>query len=314
MMGNKERFAMPISIRLGRLLVGLAMVALGAICLRYADFIMEWTPVPPQLPARAAVAYVHGSVLIVAGLGLFFERTVRLAALVLGSVWLLWTLVHVPRVIASWRTGLGGLVEAFALTSGLFLLAVVARPTVKRTEVLISRYCYAFCLPMLGVVHFLYPDAVANFIPKWIPAHLFWAYFTGVAFWAAGLAILSGVQARLGSRLLAIMLSSWVLILHIPRVVAAVGDRHEWDTLLLAVAQTGAAWIVTGSLERLQSLLDANRTGHTSGKAAHNRNGILARVSVALCGTLTGSHPTKAAIRRTALQVGDTFCGTSSPI
>jgi uncharacterized membrane protein len=283
MMGNKERFAMPISIRLGRLLVGLAMVALGAICLRYADFIMEWTPVPPQLPARAAVAYVHGSVLIVAGLGLFFERTVRLAALLLGSVWLLWTLVHVPRVIASWRTGLGGLVEAFALTSGLFLLAVVARPTVKRTEVLISRYCYAFCLPMLGVVHFLYPDAVANFIPKWIPAHLFWAYFTGVAFWAAGLAILSGVQARLGSRLLALMLSSWVLILHIPRVVAAVGDRHEWDTLFLAVAQTGSAWIVAGSLERLQSLWDANGTGHTSGTAAHNRNGILARVSVALC-------------------------------
>jgi uncharacterized membrane protein len=80
---------MPISIRLGRMLVGFAMVALGAICLRYADFIMEWTPVPPQLQARAALAYVHGSVLIVSGLGLFFERTVRLAALVLGSVWLL---------------------------------------------------------------------------------------------------------------------------------------------------------------------------------------------------------------------------------
>jgi uncharacterized membrane protein YphA (DoxX/SURF4 family) len=75
---------------------------------------------------------------------------------------------------------------------------------------------------MLGVVHYLYPDAVANFIPKWIPAHLFWAYFTGVAFWAAGLAILSGVLARLASRLLAMMLSSWVPILHIPLVVAAV--------------------------------------------------------------------------------------------
>jgi uncharacterized membrane protein len=270
MMGNKERFAMPISIRVGRLLVGLAMVALGAICLRYADFIMEWTPVSPQLPARAALAYVHGSVLIVAGLGLFFERTVRLAALVLGSIWLLWTLVHFPRVIASWRTGLGGLFEALALTSGLFLLAVVAGPTVKRTELLISRYCYAFCLPMLGAVHFLYPDAVANFIPKWIPAHLFWAYFTGSAFWAAGLAILSGVLARLASRLLATMLSSWVLILHIPRVAAAVGDRHEWDTLFLAVAQTGAAWIVAGSLERLQSILDANRIGHTPETAEQN--------------------------------------------
>src|SRR3984893_12431320 len=227
MMGNKERFAMPISIRVGRRLVGFAMVVLGAICLRYADFIMEWTPVSQQLPARAALAYVNGSVLIVAGLGLFFERTVRLAALVLGCVWLFWTLVHFPRVIASWRTGLGGLFEALALTSGLFLLAVVAGPTVKRTELLISRYCYAFCLPMLGAVHFLYPDAVANFIPKWIPAHLFWAYFTGSAFWAAGLAILSGVQAPLGSRHLALRLSSWALILHLPRCVPAGGGRRQ---------------------------------------------------------------------------------------
>src|SRR4029077_16976780 len=150
MRANKERFAMPISIRLGRMLVGFAMVALGAICLRYADFIMESTPVPPQLQARAALAYVHGSVLIVSGLGLFFARTVRLAALVLGFVWLPWAPVALPRVIASWRTGLGGLFEALALTSGLFLLAVVAGPTVKQTESLISRYCYAFCLPMLG--------------------------------------------------------------------------------------------------------------------------------------------------------------------
>ncbi len=33
---------MPSSIRLGRVLVGFAMVGLGAICLRYPDFIMEW--------------------------------------------------------------------------------------------------------------------------------------------------------------------------------------------------------------------------------------------------------------------------------
>jgi uncharacterized membrane protein YphA (DoxX/SURF4 family) len=135
---------------------------------------------------------------------------------------------------------------------------------------------------MLGTVHFLYPEAVANFIPNWIPVRLFWAYFTGVAFWAAGLAILSGVLARLASRLLAMMLSSWVLILHIPRVAAAVGDRHEWNTLFLAVAQTGAAWIVAGSLERFQSVLDANRTGQISGTAEQNRNGILARVSIVL--------------------------------
>jgi uncharacterized membrane protein len=238
---------MPNPVRLGRFLLAVAMIALGAICVVKADFIMEWTSAPAQFPGRVGWAYVHGCVLVLAGLGLFFNRSVRRAALVLGSVWLLWTLVHVPLVIANWRT-LGGLFEALSLTSGLFLLAAVSELPVNRTQALISRYFYAVCLPMFGVVHFLYPGGVASFIPAWIPARLFWAYFTGVAFWAAGLAMLSGVLVRLASRLFAIMLSSWVIILHIPRVAAALGDRHEWNTLLLAIAQTGAAWIVAGSL------------------------------------------------------------------
>jgi len=242
---------MPSTIRLGRVLMGIAMIALGTICVANADFIMEWTSAPAQFPGRMAWAYVHGVVLVVAGLGLFFDRTVRLAGLVLGSVWLLWTLVHVPIVVANWRT-LGGLFEALALASGLYLLADVSGYPPKRIQALISRYCYALCLPMFGIVHFLYPGAVANFIPKWIPGHLFWAYFTGIAFWAAGLGMLSGVLARLASRMFAIMLSSWVVLLHIPRVVAAVSDRHEWTTLLLALAQTGAAWIVAGSFALLQ--------------------------------------------------------------
>ena len=57
---------------------------------------------------------------------------------------------------------------------------------------------------------------------------------------------------------------------------------HGSDTLFLAVAQTGAAWIVAGSLERLQSILDANRIGHTPETAEQSRNGILARVGSVL--------------------------------
>jgi uncharacterized membrane protein YphA (DoxX/SURF4 family) len=77
---------------------------------------------------------------------------------------------------------------------------------------------------------------------------MFWAYFTGVAHVAAGLAILSGVLARLGARLFALMVTSWVFLLHIPRVAATPHDRHEWITLFIAVVISGAAWIVAGSL------------------------------------------------------------------
>ena len=163
-------------------------------------------------------------------------------------MWLLWTLLWIPRVVANGRPALGGQFEVLAITSGLFLLAGLSGPrSGKPTLALISRYAFAVCLPVFGVVHFLYPAVVANWVPRWLPAHLFWAYFTGVAFWAAGLALLSGVLARLASRLFAIMLSSWVLIVHIPRVAAALRDRHEWTTLFVAVALTGIAWIVAAS-------------------------------------------------------------------
>ena len=240
---------MPFLVRLGRVLLGVGMIALGGIGVAYADFIMEWTQAPAWLPAHAAFAYLHGGILIVAGLGLFFDKSVRPAAFLLGAVWLLWTVLCIPLVIGYWRGRAGLQAELLGMTCGLFLLAGLARkPVPDRTLVLTSRYVFALCLPVYGLVHFLYPQAVASWVPKWLPAPMFWAYFTGVAHCAAGLAILTGVLARLGARLFAVMLSSWVLILHIPRVAAALHDRHEWDTLFIAVALSGVAWIVAGSL------------------------------------------------------------------
>jgi uncharacterized membrane protein len=96
---------------------------------------------------------------------------------------------------------------------------------------------------LFGVVHFLYPDAVAGFIPAWIPARLFWAYFTACAFIAGGLAVLSGVAIRLATVLVAAMFTSWVVVLHVPRLAAALGDPHEWATVFVALAFAGGAWI-----------------------------------------------------------------------
>jgi len=221
------------------------MIGLGGLALAYADFVLEWTPVPDHLPARAAFAYVHGAILLFAGLGLLFDKTMRLSALTLELVWLVWTLLHIPMVVANWRT-VGGLAEDFAITSGFLLLAGIVGPRTetKRLEAVAARYCFAICMPAFGVVHFLYPGAVASWVPGWLPGHMFWAYFTGAAHCAAGIAILTGVLAGLASRLFAIMLSSWVLIVHIPRVFATPRDRHEWTTFFVALVLTGLAWIL----------------------------------------------------------------------
>ena len=110
----------------------------------------------------------------------------------------------------------------------------------------IGRVVFGACLVLYGVVHFLYPDAVAAFIPSWIPQRLFWAYFTACAFIAAGLSVVSGVLIRLASSLVAVMFSAWLVMLHLPRLAAAPRDPHEWATVFVAAAFAGAAWIFAG--------------------------------------------------------------------
>ena len=133
----------------------------------------------------------------------------------------------------------------------LFILAAVSGPTINRTMALVFRYAFGLCMPVYGLVHFLYPAAVANWVPNWLPGHMFWAYFTGVAHCAAGVAVLTGVLARLATKLFALMISLWIFLMHIERVVATPHDRHEWTTLFIAVAICGAAWVLAGSYEVL---------------------------------------------------------------
>jgi hypothetical protein len=78
------------------------------------------------------------------------------------------------------------------------------------------------------------------------PARLFWAYFTACAFVAAGLAVLSGVLIRTATVLVAVMFTAWGIVLHIPRLLAALADPHEWATVFVALAFSGAAWIFAG--------------------------------------------------------------------
>jgi uncharacterized membrane protein len=243
----KEEMTMPGLVRLGRVLLGAGVISLGVIGIIFKDFMLEWSQAPAWLPAHTAFAYLHGAILIVCGVALLLGKSVRPAALLLGVVWLIWALLCVPLVIATWRGRAGLEAELLGMTSGIFLLAVLSTPTVNRTQVLVCQYAFGLCMPVYGLVHFLYPAAVASWVPGWLPGHLFWAYFTGVAHCAAGVAILTGVLARLATKLFAIMISLWIFLMHIERVAATPHDRHEWTTLFIAVVICGAAWVLAGS-------------------------------------------------------------------
>ena len=82
-------------------------------------------------------------------------------------------------------------------------------------------------------------------VPGWLPPNqIFWAYVTGVGHLAAGLSLLSGIRAPLGATLLAVMMALFVLLVHVPRVIAAPGEHLEWIMLGVALSLSGSAWVI----------------------------------------------------------------------
>jgi uncharacterized membrane protein YphA (DoxX/SURF4 family) len=111
-----------------------------------------------------------------------------------------------------------------------------------------GRLAFGAALVVFGVQHLVYRDFVAQLVPAWIPARLFWAVFTGGAHLAAGAALLTGVRARPAALWLGAMFGSWVLVVHAPRVLDSPADPKEWASLFVALGMCGGAWLLAGRL------------------------------------------------------------------
>jgi uncharacterized membrane protein YphA (DoxX/SURF4 family) len=102
---------------------------------------------------------------------------------------------------------------------------------------------------LFGGAHFFYMSLTAPLVPKWLPlSGEFWGYATGVAHIAAGLAILTGVQARLAAVLLTIMYASFTPLVHLPLAVAKPSSHFVWSENALNLILTAVAWVVAESL------------------------------------------------------------------
>jgi uncharacterized membrane protein YphA (DoxX/SURF4 family) len=236
-------------------------VLLGAIGLFTHDFALQWQPVPAEIPGRATLALLSAAILIIGGLMAAGPKTRAYGAGLLAGFYGLWVVaLHLPGALKS-PSNLGlwlGVAEILALTAGGAVFFGLSRPAPERF-VRLGRLAFGLCPLIFGLSHLVYAKFTAAMVPAWIPpGQLFWAYATGVAHIAGGLAILSGVQARLAATLLAAMFGGFVVLLHLPRVVAEPTSQIEWTMLAIALSLTGAAWIVRSSYATVEGggLLD----------------------------------------------------------
>jgi uncharacterized membrane protein YphA (DoxX/SURF4 family) len=249
----------------GRTALAASTLGLGALGLIVGDFALQWQPVPETMPARAALAYWTALLLATLGAALLIARFRTVSALCVSATFFLWALVlqgpkipAAPLEIGAWL----GFGEILSIASGALMLAAAhsAVPAFSRWAGLGGRLLFGACLPVFGLSHFAYIDFTASMIPAWIPAHVFFAWFTGACHVAAGLSILSGILARLSSLMFALMVSGFVLLLHVPRVVGDPTSRLEWTMLVMASTITAAAWCAAGSI--------ASHPARSSGRAA----------------------------------------------
>ncbi|HEY6640734.1 DoxX family membrane protein [Povalibacter sp.] len=240
-------------LRRNELWYGLGSLILGIVGARVGDFAMQWQPVPAGIPGRTVLAYLSALILIALGTAMLTgirPRATLLAATIFYGLWVV--LLHLPAAIANasqlyeWN----GLAEILAITAGGaagWALADAATTQSNRVAH-IARLIFGTCLLVFGTSHFVYDDFSAGLIPGWLPAPLFWVYLTGAGHAAAGLAFLAGVATRLASTLLAAMFACFVLLLHLPRVLAHPELRVEWTMLGIAVTLTGAAWLLRATV------------------------------------------------------------------
>lgn len=249
--------AMP-RLRAGHGVFAATMIALGILGLINGDFVVVWQPVPREAPAREVLVYACALVPLISGMGLFSRRIAAPAARALFAYLLVWLLVfRAPGLFRSLSIGIywAACRTAVMAAAAWLLYAWLAAEWDKQrlgfaigdNGVRLARALYGLAIIPFGIAHFQNIEGTAAIVPGWLPSPVAWAYFTGAAFIAAGIAILFGVYARLAAVLSAWQMGLFLALVWIPRLAAGSLNTFQRGEVITTWALTAAAWVVADS-------------------------------------------------------------------
>ena len=234
----------------GRIVFGGSAVLFGVIALMWYDsdtwqtLRQIWSlPFGTILGGCLMIAQIAG------GIGIEYRRTARLASIVLGIVYLLFSLACIPGIIAAPAiyAHYGSFFEQFSLLCGAVALYAATEANEARAVAFgrVARLGLGVCAISFMLSQILYLPATAHLVPKWIPPNqTFWAILTTIALGLAAISILINRQARLAIRLLTLMLALFGVLVWVPRLIAHPEAHGNWSEFGLTFLVTGAVWVV----------------------------------------------------------------------
>jgi len=250
----------------GRVFYGLSIAVLGFVTVYDHDFPYMMIPANHAgIPGLAIVAYISGALLVLAGICIVFEKMTMQVSLLLGSALLLiFCFYFIPyqftvspnyMQFGDWENS----EKELALAGGAFVVAGCFSKTNEnavirflRKLIPIGAILFALTMICFGIDHFLFAHEVLDYVPAWVPYHLFWIYAGGIGLLGSGLAIILNIKRGLFAFLLGSMIFIWFAILHTPRVIASpVADLgSELTSAFLALAYCGTAFVIAGAAKK----------------------------------------------------------------
>ena len=234
----------------GRMVFGASAVLFGVIALLWHD-VETWQECHYiwSLPLGMIIGVCLMAAQVAGGIGIQFPRTTRLGSVVLGVVYLLFSLMCIPSIKAAPKVygQYAAFFEQFSLLCGAIALYAVTEVSAARAAVSgrVAWLGLGVCTISFTLAQVFYLRETATLVPKWIPPNqMFWAIVTTVAFALAAIAILINRQARLAMRLMTLMLALFGLLVWVPRLIAHPKVHLNWSEFALTFLITGAAWMV----------------------------------------------------------------------
>jgi uncharacterized membrane protein len=122
----------------------------------------------------------------------------------------------------------------------------------------IAIFILAIAMIVFGIQHFIHPYDLLVKVPDFLPGGIAWVYLVGTAFILAAISFMTNIWVKTAAYLLALMLFSFVLTIHLPNFLDTADKAYRQMALynLLKDSALAAFALYIASNARHQRILE----------------------------------------------------------